>query len=158
MHWYCHTGWAVFRPTESQWLSPSWWSLCDLWARPSSLLYTYSRHTQVLWWPSFIILYLSTVIIYRNRAIHGDLVTVKLFPQLKQQNDTLPLEMNKRPNKLMSDSVLPTGEVVGILERKKRDYVASFDVSRECCDKTIRVFFPHRNWVRGTNMGRAGKY
>ena len=55
----------------------------------------------------------------RNRAIHGDTVAVRLFSQSEWEQ--------KRDN----EGLVPTGEVVGVVDRPSREYVAVFPVSLE---------------------------
>ena len=57
--------------------------------------------------------------INRNRAIHGDTVAVRLFSQSEWEQ--------KREN----EGLVPTGEVVGVVYRPSREYVAVFPVSLE---------------------------
>ena len=68
----------------------------------------------------------------RNRAIHGDRVIIRLLPrsQWKSRNKALPSEETETKGKTVTDHIImPTGTVVGILERADRLYVATFDVS-----------------------------
>lgn len=58
----------------------------------------------------------------RNRAIHGDIVAVQLFPR-SEWKDRLD------SSALHGSASIPMGMVVGMLERTDREYVATFDVS-----------------------------
>lgn len=73
---------------------------------------------------------------FRNRAIHDDLVAIKLFPksQWRSHNNALPTEEGQKSEEAEgvvegTSKVMPTGMVIGILQRADRLYVASFDVS-----------------------------
>ena len=89
--------------------------------------------------PSFVTSTLSHTFhrSYRNRAIHNDVVAVRLLPrsQWRSRNNALPLTGERKAEEgsegeIEGDGrVLPTGEVVGIVERADRQYVATFDVS-----------------------------
>lgn len=80
---------------------------------------------------------MGVVHVVRNRAIHGDLVVVELLPQSqwKSKIGSLPTNHDKITTTAnitqKSTQVTPTGRVVGVLERVKREIVASFEVS---CD------------------------
>ena len=77
--------------------------------------------------------------LHRNRAIHGDIVVVRLLPrsEWKSRSNALPhsptdSDNTQSPNNKQGHSQLETmatGVVVGILHRASREYVASFDVS-----------------------------
>ncbi|KAK3732209.1 hypothetical protein QZH41_015302, partial [Actinostola sp. cb2023] len=70
----------------------------------------------------------------RNRSVHGDVVAVELFPQslwkgkskaLKSKDeDSCFLDLLPPGNE--ATDVMPTGHVVGILQRNWRDYAATF--------------------------------
>ena len=89
--------------------------------------------------PTSPCVYLSlfmSILSHRNRALHSDLVAVTLLPRSKWQsrNNALPSGDGQKAEGLEgevegSSEVMPTGAVVGILERTDRLYVASFDVS-----------------------------
>ncbi|PIK57161.1 putative DIS3-like exonuclease 1 [Apostichopus japonicus] len=79
---------------------------------------------------------------HRNRAIHGDVVVVQLLPQnqwkgkitnLKHQSGS---EEDGDSNK--SSSQMPSGRVVGIVQRGWRDYVASFPEDQEMIQLAMR--------------------
>lgn len=72
----------------------------------------------------------------RNRAIHGDVVAVRLLPRpqwksLSDSRESQKAETVQGEVEAGSCSAMPSGVVVGILERPERLYVASFDVSRD---------------------------
>lgn len=84
---------------------------------------------------------LTSPLPFRNRAIHGDVVAVKLLPkqQWKSLSNSLPSEDSKKTESAdrepeleagsSGSNAMPSGVVVGILDRPERLYVASFDVS-----------------------------
>lgn len=61
----------------------------------------------------------------RNRGIHGDMVAVQLLPKELWRTRSGQLAESADSN----STVMTTGVVVGIISRKDREYVASFDVS-----------------------------
>ncbi|KAG8440779.1 hypothetical protein GDO86_006494 [Hymenochirus boettgeri] len=69
----------------------------------------------------------------RNRAVHGDLVVVELFPKSEWKGRTGALCENETDDKLMDTQpdVMPTGRVVGVLQRNWRDYVVTFPSKEE---------------------------
>ena len=83
----------------------------------------------------------------RNRAIHGDIVAVRILSrsEWKSRSATLPHTPADSENTQSSASneqghsqleTMPTGVVVGVLHRASREYVASFPVSEfEFCKK-----------------------
>ncbi|XP_034291345.1 DIS3-like exonuclease 1 [Pantherophis guttatus] len=79
----------------------------------------------------------TDVLIYgtkaRNRAIHGDVVAVELLPQKEWKGRTAALGENegeeKTPGEVYGEP-MPTGKVVGILQKNWREYVVTFP-SRE---------------------------
>ncbi|XP_067120296.1 DIS3-like exonuclease 1 [Centruroides vittatus] len=88
---------------------------------------------------------------YRNRAIHGDDVVVKLFEKDKWISRT-PEHQCYSDEKVDSDKIerIPTGEVVGILQRHWRDYVACFPENGEynkgtnCNDRILVIPYDRR--------------
>ncbi|ELU13403.1 hypothetical protein CAPTEDRAFT_108980 [Capitella teleta] len=64
----------------------------------------------------------------RNRAIHGDLVVTELLPKHLWRPRSCDLKENKTDG---GERVMPTGRVVGVLQRRWRDYVASFEVDNQ---------------------------
>ncbi|KAI7814071.1 DIS3-like exonuclease 1 [Triplophysa rosa] len=66
---------------------------------------------------------------HRNRAVHGDMVVVELLPRNEWKGRTTALTEGQGEERTMEDTQsqpMPTGRVVGILQRNWRDYVASF--------------------------------
>ncbi|KGL77635.1 DIS3-like exonuclease 1, partial [Tinamus guttatus] len=75
----------------------------------------------------------SDVLIYgakaRNRAIHGDVVAVELLPSHEWKGRTVALCENETEDKTPADTTgdpMPTGKVIGIIQRNWRDYVVTF--------------------------------
>ncbi|XP_036865929.2 DIS3-like exonuclease 1 isoform X3 [Manis javanica] len=69
----------------------------------------------------------------RNRSIHGDVVVVELLPKNEWKGRTAALCENDSDDKVSGESPsepMPTGRVVGILQKNWRDYVVTFP-SRE---------------------------
>ncbi|XP_030581044.1 DIS3-like exonuclease 1 isoform X1 [Archocentrus centrarchus] len=65
----------------------------------------------------------------RNRAMHGDEVVVELFPKNEWRGKVTALTQGQGDEKSGEDSEsapIPTGRVVGILQRNWRDYVVTF--------------------------------
>nr|XP_020441270.1 DIS3-like exonuclease 1 [Monopterus albus] len=65
----------------------------------------------------------------RNRAVHGDVVVVELLPKSEWRGKVTALAEGQGEEKSGEDSEskpLPTGRVVGILQRNWRDYVVTF--------------------------------
>ena len=76
----------------------------------------------------------------RNRAINEDCVVVELLPRSKWKGKSklLPTGHSSESHDQSYDSlVMPTGKIVGIMERASRDIVASFPVS--CMGKKTLV-------------------
>ncbi|KAM4829706.1 DIS3-like exonuclease 1 isoform 3-T3 [Thomomys bottae] len=70
----------------------------------------------------------------RNRAIHGDLVAVELLPTREWKGRTAALCENDSEDKASGESPsepMPTGRVVGILQKNWRDYVVTFPSKEE---------------------------
>uniref|UniRef100_A0A3Q1ECR6 DIS3-like exonuclease 1 n=1 Tax=Acanthochromis polyacanthus TaxID=80966 RepID=A0A3Q1ECR6_9TELE len=65
---------------------------------------------------------------HRNRAVHGDVVVVELLPKSEWRGRTTSLTEGQGDEKTEDDdsSAMPTGRVVGILQRNWRDYVVTF--------------------------------
>ncbi|KFP75201.1 DIS3-like exonuclease 1, partial [Acanthisitta chloris] len=80
----------------------------------------------------------SDILIYgakaRNRAIHGDVVVVELLPVQEWKGRTVALCENETEDKAPADTTgdpMPTGKVVGIIQKNWRDYVVSFPSKEE---------------------------
>nr|XP_013000905.1 DIS3-like exonuclease 1 isoform X2 [Cavia porcellus] len=70
----------------------------------------------------------------RNRAIHGDVVVVELLPKGEWKGRTGALCDNDSEDKASSEAPsepMPTGRVVGILQKNWRDYVVTFPSKEE---------------------------
>ncbi|XP_021092693.1 DIS3-like exonuclease 1 isoform X3 [Heterocephalus glaber] len=70
----------------------------------------------------------------RNRAIHGDVVVVELLPKGEWKGRTGALCDNDSEDKTSSEAPsepMPTGRVVGILQKNWRDYVVTFPSKEE---------------------------
>ncbi|KAM4748024.1 DIS3-like exonuclease 1 [Rhinophrynus dorsalis] len=69
----------------------------------------------------------------RNRAIHGDMVAVELLPKSEWKGRTGALCENESDEKAVDtqNDVMPTGRVVGVLQRNWRDYVVTFPTKEE---------------------------
>lgn len=66
---------------------------------------------------------------YRNRAVHGDMVVIELLPRNEWKGRNMALTEGQGEERSLEDTQsqpMPTGRVVGILQRNWRDYVASF--------------------------------
>ena len=64
----------------------------------------------------------------RNRAIHDDLVAVRLLPKSEWRGRGSILPQDGEDDVSEFAHVMATGQVVAILERRPREYVASFTV------------------------------
>ncbi|XP_071610242.1 DIS3-like exonuclease 1 isoform X2 [Heliangelus exortis] len=80
----------------------------------------------------------SDILIYgakaRNRAIHGDVVAVELLPLHEWKGRTGALCENETEDKAPADTTgdpMPTGKVVGIIQKNWRDYVVTFPSKEE---------------------------
>ncbi|CAM9412327.1 unnamed protein product [Bubo scandiacus] len=80
----------------------------------------------------------SDILIYgaraRNRAIHGDVVAVELLPLHEWKGRTVALCENEAEDKAPADTTgdpMPTGKVVGIMQKNWRDYVVTFPSKEE---------------------------
>uniref|UniRef100_A0A3B5KVS8 DIS3-like exonuclease 1 n=1 Tax=Xiphophorus couchianus TaxID=32473 RepID=A0A3B5KVS8_9TELE len=65
----------------------------------------------------------------RNRAVHGDLVAVELLPRVEWRGKVTALSEGPADERSGDDDEIkpmPTGRVVGILQRNWRDYVVTF--------------------------------
>ncbi|XP_072235996.1 DIS3-like exonuclease 1 [Leuresthes tenuis] len=65
----------------------------------------------------------------RNRAVHGDMVVVELLPKSEWRGKVTALTEGQGDEKNGEDDdtkAMPTGRVVGILQRNWRDYVVTF--------------------------------
>ncbi|XP_049633626.1 DIS3-like exonuclease 1 isoform X2 [Suncus etruscus] len=70
----------------------------------------------------------------RNRSIHGDVVVVELLPQNEWKGRTSALCENDGEDKASGEAPsepMPTGRVVGILQKNWRDYVVTFPSKEE---------------------------
>ncbi|XP_077737682.1 DIS3-like exonuclease 1 isoform X3 [Canis aureus] len=70
----------------------------------------------------------------RNRSIHGDVVVVELLPKNEWKGRTAALCENDSDDKASGDppsEPMPTGRVVGILQKNWRDYVVTFPSKEE---------------------------
>ncbi|XP_046930873.1 DIS3-like exonuclease 1 isoform X2 [Lynx rufus] len=70
----------------------------------------------------------------RNRSIHGDVVVVELLPKNEWKGRTTALCENDSDDKASGDppsEPMPTGRVVGILQKNWRDYVVTFPSKEE---------------------------
>ncbi|XP_059553594.1 DIS3-like exonuclease 1 isoform X3 [Myotis daubentonii] len=70
----------------------------------------------------------------RNRSIHGDMVVVELLPKSEWKGRTVALCENDSDDKATGESPsepMPTGRVVGILQKNWRDYVVTFPSKEE---------------------------
>ncbi|KAM9585745.1 DIS3-like exonuclease 1 isoform 1-T1 [Trichechus inunguis] len=70
----------------------------------------------------------------RNRSIHGDVVVVELLPKDEWKGRTAALCENDNEDKASGESSsepMPTGRVVGILQKNWRDYVVTFPAKEE---------------------------
>lgn len=74
----------------------------------------------------------------RNRAVHGDIVVVELLHKSQWKGRSVSLKSKDEGSSLAEalfeeeqSEVMPTGRVVGVLQRNWRDYVASFAENEE---------------------------
>ncbi|XP_066557335.1 DIS3-like exonuclease 1 [Amia ocellicauda] len=70
----------------------------------------------------------------RNRAVHGDVVVVELLPRVEWRGRETALsngDGEDRPAEEPQSQPMPTGRVVGILQRNWRDYVVTFPPREE---------------------------
>ncbi|XP_049761759.1 DIS3-like exonuclease 1 isoform X3 [Elephas maximus indicus] len=70
----------------------------------------------------------------RNRSIHGDVVAVELLPKDEWKGRTTALGESDNEDKASGESPsepMPTGRVVGILQKNWRDYVVTFPSKEE---------------------------
>ncbi|KAH0620103.1 hypothetical protein JD844_014705 [Phrynosoma platyrhinos] len=70
----------------------------------------------------------------RNRAIHGDVVAVELLPRSEWKGRTAALCENETEEKTSGEAYcepMPTGKIVGILQKNWRDYVVTFPSKEE---------------------------
>lgn len=70
----------------------------------------------------------------RNRAVHGDTVVVELLPKNEWRGRTTALTEEQGEEKTGEETQsqpMPTGRVVGILQRNWRDYVVTFPPREE---------------------------
>lgn len=77
---------------------------------------------------------LITGVVNRNRAVHGDIVVVELFSKSQWKGRSLAIRSKDEGADESRDDqsdVMPTGRVVGVVQRNWRDYVASFAENEE---------------------------
>ncbi|XP_069480367.1 DIS3-like exonuclease 1 isoform X2 [Ambystoma mexicanum] len=70
----------------------------------------------------------------RNRAVHGDVVAVELLPRCEWKGRLSALGENEPDERTAGDSQsesMPTGRVVGIIQKNWRDYVVTFPSKEE---------------------------
>ncbi|ESO87500.1 hypothetical protein LOTGIDRAFT_127673 [Lottia gigantea] len=74
----------------------------------------------------------------RNRAIHGDRVVVEILPKTQWKGRSLAIQQDDGEgrsicveNEKEASPAIPTGTIVGILQRNWRDYVATFSAEEE---------------------------
>ncbi|KAJ8307659.1 hypothetical protein KUTeg_014786 [Tegillarca granosa] len=86
----------------------------------------------------------------RNRAIHGDLVVVELLPRSEWRGRSLVIKEEKQEKEDAeenddteemeeSSNVMPTGQVVGIVQRQWREYVATFSQNEDAGSGKVLV-------------------
>ncbi|TRY82061.1 hypothetical protein DNTS_006693 [Danionella cerebrum] len=66
---------------------------------------------------------------HRNRAVHGDMVVIELMPRNEWKGRTMALTEGQGEERALEDTQsqpMPTGRVVGVLQRNWRDYVVTF--------------------------------
>ncbi|XP_070686675.1 DIS3-like exonuclease 1 [Pempheris klunzingeri] len=66
---------------------------------------------------------------HRNRAVHGDVVAVELLPKSEWRGKVTALtegQVEEKGGEENESKPMPTGRVVGILQRNWRDYVVTF--------------------------------
>nr|XP_061811145.1 DIS3-like exonuclease 1 [Nerophis lumbriciformis] len=75
----------------------------------------------------------SEVLVYgkknRNRAVHGDIVVVELLPKSEWRGKVSALtegQLDEKNGEDLQSKPMPTGRIVGILQRNWRDYVVTF--------------------------------
>ncbi|XP_027053645.1 DIS3-like exonuclease 1 isoform X2 [Pocillopora damicornis] len=77
---------------------------------------------------------LITGMVNRNRAVHGDVVVVELFPKSQWKGRSMAIRSSDEgadESREDQSDVMPTGRVVGVVQRNWRDYVASFAENEE---------------------------
>ncbi|XP_060611346.2 DIS3-like exonuclease 1 [Anolis sagrei] len=70
----------------------------------------------------------------RNRAIHGDVVAVELLPRSEWKGRTAALCENEAEDKTSGEASgepMPTGKIVGLLQKNWRDFVVTFPSKEE---------------------------
>ncbi|KAK6476934.1 DIS3-like exonuclease 1 [Huso huso] len=70
----------------------------------------------------------------RNRALHGDVVAVELLPRSEWRGRATALSQSEGEDRLaeeLQSQTMPTGTVVGIIQRNWRDYVVTFPPKEE---------------------------
>ncbi|XP_064620645.1 DIS3-like exonuclease 1 [Lineus longissimus] len=78
----------------------------------------------------------------RNRSVHGDVVVVELLPKAEWKGRSNALkdivEESQDDVDALKSNTMPSGRVVGVLQRNWRDYVASFVEEKESEKSTRR--------------------
>ncbi|CAL8352466.1 unnamed protein product [Merluccius merluccius] len=77
----------------------------------------------------------------RNRAVHGDTVVVELLPRSEWSGRAMALSEGQgedKPPESIQSQPMPTGRVVGILQRNWRDYVVTFPPKEETQSRNSR--------------------
>lgn len=82
----------------------------------------------------------------RNRAVHGDLVVVEVLPRSEWRGRSSVIKESQEgqgegdeEEGASDENVMPTGRVVGILQRNWREYVASFASDEQISEKGGKV-------------------
>ncbi|XP_069078997.1 DIS3-like exonuclease 1 [Pleurodeles waltl] len=70
----------------------------------------------------------------RNRAIHGDVVAVEMLPKNEWKGRFSALSENEPDDKTTGEAqseLMPTGRVIGVIQKNWRDYVVTFPSKEE---------------------------
>ncbi|XP_078539155.1 DIS3-like exonuclease 1 isoform X2 [Lissotriton helveticus] len=70
----------------------------------------------------------------RNRAIHGDVVAVEMLPKNEWKGRLSALSENEADDKTPGETqseLMPTGRVIGVIQKNWRDYVVTFPSKEE---------------------------
>ncbi|KAK3090437.1 hypothetical protein FSP39_011852 [Pinctada imbricata] len=82
---------------------------------------------------------------HRNRAVHGDTVVVELLPRSEWRGKSMVIRDKEERDTggsgevEESSNIMPTGRIVGIVQRNWREYVASFAQDEVASQKGGRV-------------------